>query len=287
MMKGPKVSPWGFFHVQWEYGGVKMAMKKTTVDGKVLNERTADMLALWEFNSLTNYYVVQGSYNAGGVAASGGTHDGGGALDISVYGLGDTTQKKWHVKQGRLAGFMAYYRPTLPGVWNEHIHAGALGDPDASSGLQNQFAEYRNGGDALVGGAPDPDPKVHPIRVYPKVTHKKVNMVTVYRQFRVKNPKKRTAVARVQWVLNEKTGSNLVCDGVAGPATREAYKKWERQIDAAKKDGLPNKRNLEHLGRGRFKVSFVGWEKFIKAKQTRDKKSAELREREKPTFPKK
>src|SRR5690349_16423077 len=139
-------------------------MKRTTVDGKTLNERTARMLALWQFNSLTDFYVVQGSYNKGGVPASAGTHDGGGALDISVYGM-DLAEQKRHVKQGRLAGFMAYHRVALPGVWNPHIHAGALGDPEASSGLRTQFAQYRAGQDALADHKPDPDPRVR-IRVY-------------------------------------------------------------------------------------------------------------------------
>ena len=83
-----------------------MSMKRTTVDGKTLNQRTADMLAMWQFNSLRDFYVVQGSYNTG-VSASAGTHDGGGAVDLSVYGLGTTGDKKWHVKQGRLSGFAA------------------------------------------------------------------------------------------------------------------------------------------------------------------------------------
>src|SRR6478752_3609144 len=116
-----------------------MAMERTTVDGRTVNKRTADMLALWQFNALTNYYVVQGSYNAGGVSASAGTHDGGGALDLSVYGFDN---EKWHVKQGRLAGFAAWYRPTRPGLWNEHIHAIAIGDPEASSGAKQQVDEY-------------------------------------------------------------------------------------------------------------------------------------------------
>src|SRR6478735_12712799 len=103
-----------------------MAMQRTVVDGRVLNRRTADMLALWEFNCLKHFYVLQGSYNRGGVGASAGTHDGGGAVDISVKGW--SYAYKRHVeKEGRLAGFAAYYRYALPGVWSEHIHAIAVG----------------------------------------------------------------------------------------------------------------------------------------------------------------
>lgn len=259
-----------------------MAMKRTTVDGKVLNQRTADMLALWQFNSLHDYYVVQGSYNKGGVSQSAGTHDGGGALDVSVYGLGDLKDKKWHVRQGRLAGFMAYYRPTIPGLWNEHIHAGALGDPEASSGLQKQFAQYRAGRDALASNGPDPDPRV-PIHVYPRVVHKKISGLTAYRQFKTKHPKPRMTVKRIQWVLNEKLGTKLVCDGVAGPQTREAYKAWERRVKAPAADGVPGKFSLNKLGAGRFRVSWLSYEKW-RDTQTSTKKKAAAAEKSKPTF---
>ncbi len=255
-------------------------MERTYVDGKVVNKRTADMLALWQFNCLQDFYVVQGSYNAGGVAASGGTHDGGGALDLSVYGM-TYAEKMRMVKQGRLAGFMAYYRPTLPGVWNEHVHAGALGDPEASSGLKNQFSSYYNGRDALAGNGPDPDPRVK-IRVYPNVEPKRVSLLTAYRQFKVKNPKKRMTVRRIQWVLNEKLGTNLICDGVAGPKTREAYKKWEKQIKSPDADGVPGRVSLAKLGVGRFTVSSVSYEKWRKTNATKTRQK--VHEFKKPTF---
>lgn len=258
-----------------------MSMKRTTVDGKTLNQRTADMLALWQFNALQDFYVVQGSYNAGGVKASAGTHDGGGALDISVYGM-DLKEKKWVVKQGRLAGFMAYYRPTLPGVWNEHIHAGALGDPEASAGLRAQFADYRAGRNALADDGPDRDPRV-PIKVYPHVTHKKISGLVAYRQFKTKKPRPRMTVKRIQWVLNEKLGARLVCDGVAGPQTRAAFKQWEKHVKAPAADGVPGKFSLSKLGEGRFTVGWLSWEKWRKT-QVNHKSRAEAKERSKPTF---
>jgi hypothetical protein len=237
-----------------------MSMKRTTVDGKTLNERTAKMLALWQFNALRDFYVLQGSYNAGGVKASAGTHDGGGALDISVSGM-SFKEKKHNVKQGRLAGFMAYYRPAIPGLWGEHIHAGALGDPEASYGLQHQFAEYRAGQNALADHRPDPDPRVK-IRVYPDVKLKTISLLTVNRQFKAKNPVARSSVKRVQWVLNEKLGLNLICDGVAGPKTRAAYKAWEKKIGAKETDGIPGRPGLKRLGAGRFKVAWLSYEKL-------------------------
>lgn len=262
-----------------------MAMQKTTVDGKTLNQRTADLLDMWQFNTLTDFYVVQGSYNSG-VSQSAGTHDGGGALDISTANLGDIKHKKWVVKQGRLACFMAYLRPTISGLWNEHIHAGALGDQEASSGLENQFGEYRNGEDALAGYSPDPDPRIHPITVWPNRPLKKVSLFTIYRQFTTKNPKPKMAVKRVQWVLNEKLGSTLPVDGVAGPRTREAYKEWEKKVKAPAADGVPGKFSLSKLGHGRFNVKFLAYEKWRKT-QHNSKAFAAQAEKNNPTFPKK
>lgn len=241
-------------------------MKRTTVNGKVVNQRTADMLALWEFNVLQNLVVVQGSYNAGGVSASAGTHDGGGAIDISVRGMPSLAYKRHVVKNGRLAGFAAYYRPTLPGVWTEHIHAIAIGDPEMSAGAKRQVSAYYNRRDALASNGFDPDPRVSPIPVYPNVPLKNVSYLVIYRQFKKSKPKAKMAVKRVQWVLNEKLGLNLVCDGVAGPATRAAYKKWEKQSGSKNPNTAPGKASLKRLGVGRFNVRTVSYEKWVDAK---------------------
>jgi hypothetical protein len=254
---------------------------KTTVDGKTVNVRTREMLELWQFNALTDYYVVQGSYNSG-VSQSAGTHDGGGAVDLSLYGIDD---KPWHVKQGRLAGWAAYWRRTLPGVWNEHIHAIAIGDDELSSGARAQVADYYDGQDALAGSNPDPDPRVKPIPVYPKTPKKRISLLVAYRQFKAKKPVARTTVARIQWVLNEKTDATLTCDGVAGPATRAAYLRWERKIGAKVADGVPGRPSLTELGKGRFKVNTLSYEKW--RKQTYNKARAEENEKKNPTFPQK
>lgn len=98
--------------------------------------------------------VRQGSYN-GSVGPSAGTHDGGGALDISTTGL-TAAQKYRVVKTLRIVGFAAWLRPTRPGVWSEHIHAISVGCPDLAPAAARQVTELRNGGDGLTGTAPDP-----------------------------------------------------------------------------------------------------------------------------------
>lgn len=95
--------------------------------------------------------LVQGGYNAGGVSASAGTHDGGGAFDFSAFNA------KNRVKVLRLLGTATWDRPTISGLWSRHVHGIVSGDGTASSGAKGQVSEYYRGGDGLVGSRKDPD----------------------------------------------------------------------------------------------------------------------------------
>lgn len=114
--------------------------------------------------------VTQGSYNQGGVSASFGTHDGGGAVDISVI----DTQNGWVVMREevapmlralRIAGFAAWLRDTdeLYDGSIVHIHAIAIGDEESSEIAQQQVNSefgYLSGFNGLPpedGEAPIPD----------------------------------------------------------------------------------------------------------------------------------
>lgn len=99
--------------------------------------------------------LAQGSYNAGGVVNSAGTHDGGGAVDIGAASLSDK-QVRASVKWLRKAGFAAWFRPAAPGVWGPHIHAILLGHRTASPGARQQMDAYRNHRDGLAGNRIDP-----------------------------------------------------------------------------------------------------------------------------------
>lgn len=103
--------------------------------------------------------IVQGSYNGGGVAASAGTHDGGGAFDLTPF------NDKNRVKVLRLLGTTTNIRPTIRGLWSRHLHGIVVGDGSASRGAKGQATEYLGGGDGLRGNAKDPDwrPSVLPI----------------------------------------------------------------------------------------------------------------------------
>lgn len=93
--------------------------------------------------------IIQGSYH-GGVSASGGTHDGGGAADLVWADI----RRKTRAFRG--PGCSAGYpREAIPGVWDRHFHLIVLGDDKASPAAKAQMAEYRAGGDGLVGSTPD------------------------------------------------------------------------------------------------------------------------------------
>src|SRR5689334_19076486 len=104
-------------------GEIFMSMKRVYREGVVLNQRTLNMLECAENRLGYKLHVVQGSYNAGGVSASAGTHDGGGALDVSP-----TDHPGKVVLALREVGFAAWHRVPSQGPWAEHIHAIAIGD---------------------------------------------------------------------------------------------------------------------------------------------------------------
>lgn len=89
--------------------------------------------------------ITQGSYNPGGVSASFGTHDGGGAVDISVRSTADwsvlTTEIPYMLEALRIAGFAAWLRDTGDLYTNSpiHIHAIAVGDAEHSEAARAQI----------------------------------------------------------------------------------------------------------------------------------------------------
>ena len=89
--------------------------------------------------------LTQGSYTGGALAASFGTHDGGGAVDLSVR-----DPVTWEVPYDeiepliralRVAGFAAWLRDTGDLYPNSpiHIHAVAVGDPELSEMARAQI----------------------------------------------------------------------------------------------------------------------------------------------------
>lgn len=114
--------------------------------GVTLNTRTIGMLLNAERILGRMFHITQGSYSTS-VAASGGTHSGGGAMDTNGPGGWSTA-----VSALRKSGFAAWHRTPSQGPWGHHIHSIALGDSSASPAAKNQMAAYRRGGDGLGHG---------------------------------------------------------------------------------------------------------------------------------------
>ncbi len=133
---------------------------QTEFTGRTVNQRTRAMLAEAEKLLGRDVVLSQGSYNPGGVGASAGTHDGGGAVDISVSDLG-TTQRWETVKALRTVGFAAWFRTPDEGPWPYHIHCIAVGDTDLSIAARNQVADYYVGKNGLASHAADSTPDAY------------------------------------------------------------------------------------------------------------------------------
>lgn len=122
--------------------------KRVKHDGKTVDLLTH--VALLEAEKKLGYQltIVQGSFTTA-VAASAGTHSGGGAVDLSPY----EWQKK--VKAMRQVGFAAWHRTAIPGVWGEHIHCILIGDKLLSPAAKEQVTQYYNHENGLADHGPD------------------------------------------------------------------------------------------------------------------------------------
>ncbi|HEY1178524.1 MAG TPA: peptidoglycan-binding domain-containing protein [Phytomonospora sp.] len=138
---------------------------KITYRGVQMNTRTQSMLLAAEGLLGRTLTITQGSYNPGGEAASAGTHDGGGVLDISVDGMTSATRTEV-ARQLRIVGFAAWVRNPSQGDWPYHIHAVAISDTDLSPAAYHQAGDYYLGMNGLANRAPDDGPAVSPIRTW-------------------------------------------------------------------------------------------------------------------------
>lgn len=112
------------------------AFEKVYFRGKLMDNKTKAFLEAMEERLGYELTVVQGCYNAGGVSASAGTHDGGGVVDLAAW---DHERK---VRVARELGAFAWFRPDLPGVWGEHIHLGIRNHGRLAPAAQAQQRDY-------------------------------------------------------------------------------------------------------------------------------------------------
>lgn len=121
--------------------------------GVLLNRRTKDALVWAERKSGVKIRPTQGSWSTA-VAASSTTHAAGAAVDLSVRGL-NPPQLRSLLKALKDAGFAAWHRTAVAGLWSEHIHAIGILDPSASSSAKAQVKSYLDGRDGLKGNRVD------------------------------------------------------------------------------------------------------------------------------------
>ena len=138
-------------------------------DGKQVDWLTDDAIKAAERKLKYRLSVVQG-HNPSGVAASAGTHDRWGVVDLMPW---DHENK---VRALRAVGFAAWYRPAIPKLWSAHIHAVLIGHPDLAPAAARQVDAYRAHRDGLKSNAadntwhPDPIPTFKPPKPLPAPT---------------------------------------------------------------------------------------------------------------------
>lgn len=120
-------------------------------DGKKVDALTDGALKRAEKILGYSLTVTQGSYNTT-VAASKGTHDGGGCVDLMPW---DHENK---VKALRAVGFAAWYRPAIPDLWPSHCHAVLIGHAKLAPVAFRQVQAYLARRNGLKDNGPDVDP---------------------------------------------------------------------------------------------------------------------------------
>lgn len=132
----------------------------------VLNDRLRQLLA--DAGAQLGYSLLerirQGSYHSG-TTASGGTHDGGGAVDLSIKGL-DEDQVDALLVALRGRGCAAWHRTPDQGDWGPHVHAIDSGDTDVSDEADWQVSEYAAGRNGLASRGTDDGPPIRPLQPY-------------------------------------------------------------------------------------------------------------------------
>jgi hypothetical protein len=121
---------------------------KVQVTGKTVADRLRQIVELTELLTGVDLVVTQGSYNEG-VGPSGGTHDQGGAVDLSVHGHSQPEVESV-IQTLRQLGCAAWHRFPNQGKWPEHMHAVDSGAKDLSDQAEWQVGEYNAGRNGLL-----------------------------------------------------------------------------------------------------------------------------------------
>lgn len=195
--------------------------------------------------------MSQGSFTDA-FGPSGGTHSGSGAFDLDPPPAGHTFHEIQRAY--RWGGCAAWHRPFN---WDgrggiEHVHVIVIGDAGVSIEALNQVHDYHAGLNGLANHGIDPTWRPNPILAfhYPLAT---VELAHVAEQATAQRKTVHAGVRHVQHCLNLKRHTALALDGIFGPKTRAAYKRWELQV-GGDGDGIPGAFALKLLGASQFSV---------------------------------
>lgn len=126
----------------------------------VVDDRTLAKLRRAEDRLGHKFTIVQGSWRGGaGAAASAGTHDRGGVIDLRTWDLPSGITPWQALVELRKAGLIAWYRTKVQG-FDPHIHAVDYGNPDLHPSALAQVRAWERGENGLASGGPDDGPKV-------------------------------------------------------------------------------------------------------------------------------
>jgi hypothetical protein len=124
--------------------------------GAFTDPTTVDLLRELQRVTGLDILLTQGSYSTN-VSASGGTHDGGGVVDINVYGWTDSVI--WDVLHAsRCMGGVAWHRTPAQG-FAYHIHLLRADCADLSPSARAQNVQYLAGQNGLANRGPDDGPR--------------------------------------------------------------------------------------------------------------------------------
>lgn len=126
----------------------------------VVDDRTLAKLRLAERRLGHTFVIVQGSWRGdSGAAASAGTHDRGGVIDLRSWDIPASIGIDRAVLELRKAGLIAWYRTSAQG-FDPHIHCIDYGNPDLAPSAANQVVAWKAGRNGLASAGTDDGPRV-------------------------------------------------------------------------------------------------------------------------------
>lgn len=151
------------------------AYEVVTWRGHKFDRKTVDALEWVERKSGVTISISQGSYNPGGVSASGSTHAAGGAVDVRCAHLSFRNKVRL-VRWLKRAGFAAWRRKAVPGVWGEHVHALQIQNAKLSPSAAWQVGQFLARRSGLSSGGWDPSYRVSPQPRWSYLKHRPVDL---------------------------------------------------------------------------------------------------------------